>query len=290
MFDLNLFYLKCFLDAVLMGSISESARRNHVTQSAVSQAIKKLGKSLKINLSTNKKQHFELTEEGKIVFQKAEEIFSTVRNLYDALGEYERNPRTPLHFVTTHSIGLSLLPYHLTDYRKHYPQIDVHFQFGGLTQIKGWLKQGIAEFALVIESPVFAEYQKIPFFKGHFKIYKHREEVRSLEQIGAYVENEMGLMVPEYKKAYSTLNKKSLPTAAELNNWELIARTVEQDKGYGLLPDFITFDDRYPSLEATLTLTLPYTLCAIFHKGKPLSYSATIFMDSLKMQSNDKKD
>jgi LysR family transcriptional regulator, carnitine catabolism transcriptional activator len=39
---INLMHLKFFCDAVTFSSISEAAKRNYVTQSAVSQAIAKL--------------------------------------------------------------------------------------------------------------------------------------------------------------------------------------------------------------------------------------------------------
>jgi len=62
--DLNLTYLKFFHDAALSGSVSESAKRNFVTQSAISQAISKLEEDLGVSLCQHKKQKFKLTEAG----------------------------------------------------------------------------------------------------------------------------------------------------------------------------------------------------------------------------------
>lgn len=281
MYNLNLFYLKCFLDAVLMGSISESARRNFVSQSAVSQAIKKLSATLNTPLCSHKKQKFEPTAEGKIVFEQAEEIFSAVRDLHDALAQHKKHPSTPLYFVTTHSIGLSLLPHHLAEYRHTHPQLDVQFQLGGIAQIKGWLKQGLAEFALVLDSSHFIDYQKMPLHEGHFHLYRHRDESTPLSRAGIYVEHHKGLMVPEFKKAYLIKHKQHVPISGELNSWELIARTIENHKGYGLIPDFIMTQQRHPSLIATDEPAPRYQLCAIFHKGKQLSYSARCFLEPL---------
>lgn len=278
MYDINIFYLKCFYDAALMGSVSESARRNFVSQSAVSQAIAKLEKSLGTTLSLHKKQQFKLTEEGEIVFNQAREIFSAVRCLQDALDVRKRLPKMPLHFVTTHSIGLSLLPDFILKFKSLYPDMEIHFQFGGLTQIKGWLKQGIAEFALVLESPDVAHYQLKYLYKGTFGLYKHKNEVKPFQEAGAQIEHKDGMMVDEFMTAYKELYKEQMPIHANLNSWEFIARSIENGQGYGLMPDLINLRGRYPYLVPFLDLKLPYHLCAIFPKGAQISYSAETFL------------
>lgn len=282
MYDINIFYLKCFYDAALMGSVSESARRNFVSQSAVSQAIAKLERSLGVALSLHKKQQFKLTEEGEIVYNQAKEIFSAVRRLQDALDHRKGHPKMPLHFVTTHSIGLSLLPDFILRFKSLYPDMEIHFQFGGLTQIKGWLKQGIAEFALVLESPDVAHYQQKILYKGAFGLYKHKNEVKPFQEIGAQIEHKDGMMVYEFITAYEGLYKEEMPINAELNSWEFIARSIENGQGYGLIPDLINLRGRYPYLVPFLDLKLPYHLCAIFPKGEQLSYSAEIFLQLFK--------
>jgi len=281
--DINLVYLKCFYDAALMGSVTESARRNFVSQSAVSQAIAKLEKALGVMLCLHKKQQFKLTEEGEIVFNKAKEIFSSVRRLRDALDLQRERPKMPLHFVTTHSIGLSVLPNTISEFKRAHPEIEMHFQFGGLTQIKGWLKQGIAEFALVIQSPHVAEYQQKNLYTGQFGLYKHKKERRPIEKLGAYIEHKEGMLVPEFQLAFETMYGKDLSISAELNSWEFIARYMDNSHGYGLIPDIITLKGRYPYLQPISEPTLPYTICAVFPKGEQLSYSAETFLESLKV-------
>src|SRR3990167_4462393 len=245
---INLFHLKCFHDTVLVGSLSESARRNFISQPAVSKAISKLEEVLGVSLCHHKKQQFKLTHEGEIVFLKSKELFSAVRGLKDALDQCQTTPRMPLHFVATQSIGLSTFPDFIPRFRTTYSDVELHFLFGGLSQIKGWMKQGIAEFALVIDSPEAAE---------------------------CYVEHREGFMVPQYQQE----TKTDLSFAAELNSWELIARTVDSHGGYGLIPDIVMLAKRYPSLIPTSSVSLPYTICAIFPKGETLSCSAQMFLE-----------
>ena len=173
---INLFHLKCFYDTAMMGNLSEAARRNYVSQPAVSKAIKNLEEILGVCLCHHKKQQFKLTPEGEIVFSKSKEIFSSIRNLQNALDEHKSVPKMPLHFVSTQSLGLSLFPDLLPRFQQAFPSIELHFLLGGLSQIKGWLKQGIAEFALVIASKDVAEYDQIPLYTGSFGMYRHEKE------------------------------------------------------------------------------------------------------------------
>ncbi|OGN55995.1 MAG: hypothetical protein A3D96_03345 [Chlamydiae bacterium RIFCSPHIGHO2_12_FULL_44_59] len=272
---INLFHLKCFHDTVLVGSLSEAARRNFISQPAVSKAISKLEEVLGVSLCHHKKQQFKLTHEGEIVFLKSKEIFSAVRGLKDALDQCQTTPRMPLHFVATQSIGLSTFPDFIPRFRTTYSDVELHFLFGGLSQIKGWMKQGIAEFALVIDSPDVAEYQQIPLYSGQFRLYKHEKEMRPIEAAECYVEHREGFMVPQYQQE----TKTDLSFAAELNSWELIARTVDSHGGYGLIPDIVMLAKRYPSLIPTSSVSLPYTICAIFPKGETLSCSAQMFLE-----------
>ncbi len=58
---LNLIYLKYFCDAVKHGSVSGSARENFVSQSAISQGIIQLEKSLGKELMTHQANRFKPT-------------------------------------------------------------------------------------------------------------------------------------------------------------------------------------------------------------------------------------
>ena len=75
----NLIYLKYFIDAAESNSVSESAKKNFVTQSCVSQGIKKLEQTLKVDLTMHLRNRFKLTEEGKIIFIKGKQVFKSLK-------------------------------------------------------------------------------------------------------------------------------------------------------------------------------------------------------------------
>ena len=107
--SINLLHLRFFCDAVSCGSISEAAKNNYVTQSAVSQAIAKLEISLGIALLVHTRQKFQVTEEGKIVFEQARYIFKAVQNIHDSIKQNKETITGSLKFVSTNSLGMSFI-------------------------------------------------------------------------------------------------------------------------------------------------------------------------------------
>jgi len=62
--------------AARLGSVTEAAKKNYVSQSALSQGIRSLEKDLKVELTTHQENRFVLTDTGV--------WFSGMRNVYQA--------------------------------------------------------------------------------------------------------------------------------------------------------------------------------------------------------------
>ena len=63
--------LKIFCDVVRHKSFSRAAAANHISQSAVSQNVLQLERSLGVRLIDRSKRPFQLTPEGMAMFRKA---------------------------------------------------------------------------------------------------------------------------------------------------------------------------------------------------------------------------
>jgi DNA-binding transcriptional LysR family regulator len=62
--NISLTHLLYFRDAANLGSVAAAARKNFVTPSAVSQAIKNLESTFSVKLLGHNKRTFVLTDEG----------------------------------------------------------------------------------------------------------------------------------------------------------------------------------------------------------------------------------
>lgn len=277
---LNLIYLRYFYDAAALGSVSQAARKNFVTQSALSQGIVKLEQGLGIKVTTHKKQRFILTEEGKVVFEQARTIFHSVKTLQDKLNASQNVLAGELNFVCTNSLGMSFLPERYAEMQRQHPEVELKFRMGGLSFIETWLRQGIPEFGLVLNHKQFHSYDKIVVQEGVFQLYAHKDYEGDLSD-GIFVDESETSFVKELQALYRKHYKNELLIKGELSSWEVIARFVDKGIGVGFFPDYIFKNNRFPSLVPLKTKfkPIPYEIVAIHPKGEGLSRAAMALLE-----------
>jgi LysR family transcriptional regulator, transcriptional activator of the cysJI operon len=106
---MNLIFLKYFHDTVKSKSVTQAARENHVTQSAISQGISQLERILAVNLLTHKRNSIKVTYEGEVVFEWSRTVFRQVEDLKFRLKTNQNEYIGQLSFACSHSLGLSIL-------------------------------------------------------------------------------------------------------------------------------------------------------------------------------------
>lgn len=130
--------------------MSEAAKMNFITQPAISQAINKLEIFFGVPLRSSNKQKITVTEQGKIVFNQAIEIFRAVNETTSQINRVNDNISGVLKFVTTKSLGMSLFAPAYTKIRKNLPLVDLKIDMGGKNHIRNVLKLEEVEFAIVV--------------------------------------------------------------------------------------------------------------------------------------------
>lgn len=278
---INLWHLKFFYDAAALQSVSEAARKNFVTQSAISQGISNLEKAIGTQVTTHTRQTFALTEEGKVVFEQAAQIFKSVREMQDKINECKGKVAGVLNFVCSNSLGMSFIADGFKDMQLNYPDVNVKFRLGGLHYIKTWLQQGIAEFGVVVNSKEFAAFNKKSIMKGQFHLYQSKKASKTAIEDGILIDDEGGMMVNQLLASYKKRYKKELKIQAEVASWEVVARFTEKNIGLGLFPDYLMRGKRYPTVHP-YPLDIPpleYEICAIYPKGEKLSRAACAFIE-----------
>ena len=69
--DLNLSSLRYFVDAIELGSLTESANKNTVTRPAISQAIRRIESVIGYDLISHEKNALVLTDRGRVFLKQA---------------------------------------------------------------------------------------------------------------------------------------------------------------------------------------------------------------------------
>jgi DNA-binding transcriptional LysR family regulator len=280
---INLSHLKFFYDAVVYGSVSESARMNFVTQSAVSQAISKLEKILGIQIAQHGHQKFQVTEEGMILFEQARHIFKTIKDTFEKIHQTHETVKGSIQFITTNSLGMAFLAPHYQTIKQNLPELDFRFTFGGLNVIRNALKQELVEFAIVVYDTNFSQFAKHVIKKGRFHLYQHVKAPRHQIEQGILVDSELELQVKELLK-YSQTLKKPFTILDQVASWDVVARFTELNIGVGFFPDYLVAANRYPTLKVHPQSIPPmeYEICAIHNKDSKLSHAALAFIEQFR--------
>lgn len=282
--QINLLHLKYFCDAVVYNSISEAAKLNFVTQSAVSQAISKLEISLGVPILVHSRQKFQITEEGKIVFDRAKYIFKSVQDIRDTINLNKETIAGSTKFVTTKSLGMSFLGPSWKKMQENHPQAGLEFETGGLNFIRSMLKNKTAEFGIVVYDHNFEQFSKYPLKKGRLQLYQSLNAPHHLIEKGILVDYREGTYVSELHEYFESAHTP-LTIQAALSSWEVVARFTEMGIGVGFCPDFIMLNNRYPTIKP-FPIEIPhleYEICVIYNKGEKLSRVARAFIDQFSM-------
>lgn len=259
---INLIYLKYFMDAAECNSISESARKNFVTQSCVSQGIKKLERLLKIDLTLHLRNRFKLTDEGKIVFARGKQVFNSLDSILDEVSQSTKVVMGRVIVATTPSLALAFFPKIFQKTALKYPKVELSIRLGTIDQIHQWIKSGEVDFAFVLDQSDFNKYEQQDFIQGEFNLYKHKT-LKQWDKV--YVDFFSGIAV-------SSLNYETI----ELRSWELVAEFTESKLGAGVLPDYMIA--RYKNLVPVQKLNVNYKICIVYPKGMKLTKAANSVM------------
>lgn len=279
--QINLLHLRFFRDAVVYNSISEAARMNYITQSAVSQGINRLEKALGVQLfMPNSRKKLQLTEQGELVFEHAKNVFRSVQCIYDDLNRTNQEVSGVINFVATKSLGITFLPDLYRRVEKEFPTLSMHVELGGLTYLRSALKQGDAEFGIVIYNHNFSQFEKRVLAKGCFRLYQSSKKIDERYQKNVLVNQYEGPFVPELQEFLS--QSSNLKVCSSLSGWDVVARMVDEKMGIGFIPEYVLYGNRYPNLtEHPLQLpSYEYEICAIFNKGAVLSRAAELFIQA----------
>lgn len=122
---INLNYLKYFTDAGKLGSISQAAKQNYVSSSAISQAIKWLEDWYQIELIQHGKNKFLLTDKGREVMNHSQSLFSEMEIFSEKMQQLTKPGTGVLNFSIQQSLANTIVSKAMKDFKKIYPFFDL---------------------------------------------------------------------------------------------------------------------------------------------------------------------
>ena len=238
--------LKIFHNVALDLNISEAAHKMNISHSSISRQISALERDLKVSLFKRHARGLTLTEQGKILFKTAHDIFGKIALTEAKLTESKENPTGPLTIAATVAFGTTWLAPRIEKFTNSYPDIDVSIIIENKYTD---LAQGEADVALRLTEPTQMDLIRFPLYEFQFKIYSSPEYIEKFgipkdvselpnHKIVAFGDS-VEPSIPDVNCILDLLPKNKKVKTLFISNMYGVMRAIGGGAGIGALPEYM---------------------------------------------------
>jgi Transcriptional regulator len=143
--------LKYFLVIAEEQQITSAANRLNMSQPPLSQQLKQLENELGVPLFKRNTKKMELTEEGKILQQRAKTLTENFDSTLKIFKELRNGTMGSLYIGYTSSVGIGFLPKSIKHFQMKYKDVDVKIYEGNMNAIQDLMDKGTIELGIIRE-------------------------------------------------------------------------------------------------------------------------------------------
>lgn len=237
--------LRTFCDLVETGSFSGAAKRNRVTQSAVSQQLQKLEQRYGCKLLERAPRAIaKPTEAGRTLYVGLLPLLEGLNTLERSLREPAGTIAGSVRVATVYSVGLHTLPRPMQKFLRAHPQVGLKLEYLRTDRVYDACLDGEADLGIVALPSKRPQLQIVPLGQDelvialppdHALVRKRALSLRVLEGL-PFIAFERD--IPTRKLIDRELRRHgvTLSYAMEFDNVETIKRSVEAGLGVSILP------------------------------------------------------
>ena len=142
-------HLKYFIAIAEEGKILQAAQRLNMAQPPLSKQLMMLESELGVKLFERHPRKLVITEEGKLLYQRAKEILEFIDGSIEEVKELANGTRGTLSIGTIASLGAELLPSRVREFRQQYPNICFQVWEGDPNRIMELVENRVVELGIV---------------------------------------------------------------------------------------------------------------------------------------------
>lgn len=264
---MNLFNLKCFVDAARAGSMTVAADLNHLSRPAISHAIQKLEDDLGVSLVEHRRRSFVLTQKGILLLKRSEPLFHQVEQLRSELRTSDGQLHGTFRIGSSRTLATFNLSPIIAKMKKQFPNIEFVVQLANSENLIQGLTDRKFDLIFFIGDENISECKQVVVDRGHFCLIKPSQSSSENTQ---YAITERRPETERLKALYERQFSKPLSVFAEVQSWDAIWNWVSAGICGGLIPDFMlsskkTNDRKY---EVVLPKVFPYEIKIMYSKHK----------------------
>lgn len=243
---LNLLWLNTFKTLVEVGHFTQTAEKLHMTQPGVSQHIKKLESASGHSLIRRENKGFELTEQGRIVYQYALKIAEEEARLVESLS-FDDPYSGQCNLSCSGSLALLLYPQLLSLQQQH-PNLSIHLEAAPNQKILNDVQSGSIDLGIVTHIPNASLYQSQIIASEALclvlpKAYKNKKITAELLFDCGLIDHPDAMHYLSLyfdlcgEKELADINLDELPKSGYINQLNQILLPVAKGVGFTVLPE-----------------------------------------------------
>ena len=272
LFQFNINHLKFFFDAATLGSVSKAARKNLVSQSAISQGIKSLEGALSCQLLEHRKSRFALTKKGEKVFAEARGIIRALLLLQKKVKQDGEDLNGCLTLGLPSCLASTYLAEIFLQCRYLYPRLAIRSRHGDGTAIREGLLRGSLDAGLIYQSWGSNGLAYFPVGKGCFRIYRSSGIQGHPTEKGVYISESAESDIFAWEELYKKETGEELRLNRTPQGWDMVEKVISIEGGFAVLPEFMVKERKLKVLPVGgAALNIPYELGITYLKGQEAS-------------------
>jgi len=146
-------HLEYFVEVARSLSFTKASRNLHISQPSISKMVKILEDELGVQLLYRSSRQIELTDAGKAVLGKAQEILASFQNLTSELDDVMEMKKGVIRIGIPPIVGASFFPRIIGQFKREYPLVDIQLTEVGTKNIEIGIEDGTLDIGIVCSHP-----------------------------------------------------------------------------------------------------------------------------------------
>jgi DNA-binding transcriptional LysR family regulator len=284
--------LAAFVEVVRSGGFSRARPALHLTQSAISKAVRAIEDELGQPLLVRLGRRVALTDAGRVVFDRAQAVLAVLHSIEDEVAEVAAVRRGHLRLGIPPMVGSAFFPPVLGDFRAAHPGVVLELREVGAVSVEALVVEGeIVAGATVLPTDA-SVFEAVPLMRDVLRAVVHPRSplarrrsvaLRELESVPFVLYREDFALHRHILEACRRAGF-SPKVASESSQWDFMAAMVAADMGVALLPRTICrrLDPAQVKVLPLVEPELRWDLALVWMRSRQLPPAARAFVDVVR--------
>ncbi|MFD0681169.1 MULTISPECIES: LysR family transcriptional regulator [unclassified Paenibacillus] len=284
--------LHYFAEVASASSFTKASEKLLVAQPAISKTIQKLEDELQLLLFDRSEKSAILTQEGKVLFDYANDILGKMEDARRVMEEMRELQRGEIRIGLPSMFGSAYFLPIIKEFKRSYPSLNISVVEEGTKQIRTWIERKEIDFGIISANPIETEVEVIPLLNDYMVACFSADhpladkEVVTLHELLSepliFFKNDCfqkKLLIEVSKKAELEMN-----VTFTTNQLSIIKSLVAEGVGVTMLLRMVTISNSKMST-VPIYPPIPVQLVVCKKRNTYLSKASQTFLDFLKQKA-----